>query len=71
MLQSEALDLAGAMCLVGATLKTLHVTEEEKYIQIHHDANNLADSLNIHSFSGIPKMITSHTDTFFSILKGT
>ena len=48
MLQSEALDLADAICLVGATLKTLNdYRKEEKYMQISDDAKELADSLNI------------------------
>ena len=47
MLQSEALDLAGAI-LVGATLKTLNdYRNKEKYMQISDNAKELADSLNI------------------------
>ena len=48
VLQSEALDLTGVICLVGATLKTLNdYRKEEKYVQISDDAKELADSLNI------------------------
>ena len=48
MLQSEALDLAGAVCLVNATLKTLNDhRKEEKYLLISEDARELADNLDI------------------------
>ena len=48
MLQSEALDLAGAICLVGATLKTLSdYRKQDKYLHIYDNTREIANSLNI------------------------
>ena len=48
MLQSEALDLAGAICLVCATLKTLSdYRKQDKYLHIYDNTREIANSLNI------------------------
>ena len=72
MLQSEALDLAGAMCWVGATLKTItDCQKEEKYIQVYRDADELADRLNIPQVESQRRSHRTRTPFRLSVLEST